>query len=111
MPSTDVRDIASSSSIITHRYEDHKDRDKEKTRQKLCLGCVVQHIYASDTTGHESSTEDQQQIDKNRSKNRGLYNIYLVFLESDAVSVSERTASSSIRSTRAILFLEPSQDD
>jgi len=46
--------------MITYRYEDHENRDKEETGKKLCLGCVVHHVYTGDTTGHESSTEDQQ---------------------------------------------------
>jgi hypothetical protein len=85
MLSADVRRILSLSGIITYRYEDHEDRNEEETREELCPGCVVHHVYTGDTTGHESSTEDQQQIDENRSKNRGLYDVYLVFLESNAV--------------------------
>ena len=63
MPSVDVRHVPSLSHITTYRYKDHEDRDKKEARKQLCLGCVVQHVYAGDTTSHESSTEDQQQID------------------------------------------------
>ena len=73
---------------LTYGHQEHKNTDKEKAAEQLCLGGVIDGLMVEETASQESRSEDQHEVDNDRPKDGSLDHDNLAIDKSDTYSLS-----------------------